>query len=163
MKKNDLFNLANNKLYILKVLELYGEDMSVKNLLHLVLTKEKMNYFFCMQYIQELEQTHLIYKSEDIIGLTDLGKDSLNWFGDQISEEEVQEIETFISSIALSDQEYEFQENEDFYTLQVKRDSILQFQLKMQKKFLSNIDPKIYMNHKEEIIQDILNILNKER
>lgn len=163
MKKDDLFDLAKNKLYILKILELYGEDIGIKKLLHFVLENEKMNYFYCMQYVQELEKANLIQKTQDMIGLTSLGKDALNWFGNQVSQEDIQEIQAFINSPTYSEHDYEFNESQEFYMLQVMKEDILQYQLKIRKTLLPNKNSDFFEEEKEAILEDIIEVLKKER
>lgn len=84
MKKETLHTLAADKLYLLSSMKAMGGAVARKDFYDAVLQEGRMNYFFLCQYMSELADAALIDESEDMLTLTDEGKDVLAMFGDEV-------------------------------------------------------------------------------
>lgn len=156
MDNEKLFDLAKNKLYILKILDLSQGSLPLKDLLQFVLEKDKLNYFYFMQYLQELENSNLIEKEDKQIKLTNHAYESLKWFGDQITEPEIQEIKAFLSSKSVD--EYLFLEEADSFVLEWKSDTGSHCKIQLDKAFFSKEEKSFLEKNKKNIIEGLFNL-----
>lgn len=82
MKKETLHTLAADKLYLLSSMEAMGGAVVRKDFYDAVLKEGRINYFFLCQYMSELCDADFIKETDEILTLTDEGKDVLAMFGD---------------------------------------------------------------------------------
>ncbi|MCD1147999.1 DUF4364 family protein [Peptoniphilus sp. KCTC 25270] len=95
MTNNDAFALAKDKLFLLKLIESNDGTIEIKTLQQFVLELERLNYFYLMQFLQELEKTELIQKKGTFIEITQHGIDAVNLFTKNMTPEDVKQIEAF--------------------------------------------------------------------
>lgn len=156
-----MFDLAKSKLLILKILELSQGSLPLKVLLKFVLEKDKLNYFYFMQYLQELEKADLIEKTDQQVRLTSQAYESLKWFGDQVTDSEIQEIQAFLS--AQSEEEYFFSEEEDTLSLEWKGQTGRHCKIEMDKAFFSKEDIDYLEKNTRQIIEGLFNLCKDSR
>lgn len=82
MKKETLHTLAADKLYLLSSIDAWKGPVIRKNFYDAVLNEGRMNYFFLCQYMSELCDADFIKDADEILTLTEEGKDVLAMFGD---------------------------------------------------------------------------------
>lgn len=82
MKKETLHTLAADKLYLLSSIDAWKGPVRRKDFYDAVLNEGRMNYFFLCQYMSELCDADFIKDADEILTLTEEGKDVLAMFGD---------------------------------------------------------------------------------
>lgn len=82
MKKETLHTLAADKLYLLSSIDAWKGPVRRKDFYDAVLNEGRMNYFFLCQYMSELCDADFIEDANEILTLTEEGKDVLAMFGD---------------------------------------------------------------------------------
>lgn len=82
MKKETLHTLAADKLYLLSSIDAWKGPVRRKDFYDAVLNEGRMNYFFLCQYMSELCDADFIEDADEILTLTEEGKDVLAMFGD---------------------------------------------------------------------------------
>lgn len=74
--------MAADKLYLLSSIDAWKGPVRRKDFYDAVLNEGRMNYFFLCQYMSELCDADFIKDTDEILTLTDEGKDVLAMFGD---------------------------------------------------------------------------------
>lgn len=74
--------MAADKLYLLSSIDAWKGPVRRKDFYDAVLNEGRMNYFFLCQYMSELCDADFIKDADEILTLTEEGKDVLAMFGD---------------------------------------------------------------------------------
>ena len=74
--------MAADKLYLLSSIDAWKGPVRRKDFYDAVLNEGRMNYFFLCQYMSELCDADFIEDANEILTLTEEGKDVLAMFGD---------------------------------------------------------------------------------
>ncbi|WP_138158797.1 DUF4364 family protein [Peptoniphilus catoniae] len=90
--------LAQNKIIILYIINRFNDLLTEEELISFILRYDIFNYFYFKEYLNELLSSKLVeINSEEKIFLTDTGKESLNFFTENINEDLKSTLDGFVN------------------------------------------------------------------
>lgn len=93
MNRENLRNLASDKLYILAYIMRRPAPVERTALTAEILREGRINYFFLCQYIAELSESGLLAESQGLLYLTEEGERILTMFSQNLDAEDLAQIE----------------------------------------------------------------------
>lgn len=97
---DDSLNLAENKLFLLHIVDKINLPISNIQLTEIVLENKLINYFTLQEYITELISSELLTKisqnSKDRLVISNKGKEVLSLFKNRLSKEELDKLDSYI-------------------------------------------------------------------
>lgn len=142
--------MAADKLYLLSSIDAWKEPVKRKDFYDAVLNEGRMNYFFLCQYMSELCDADFIEDADEILTLTEEGKDVLAMFGDAAT--------PVLQGDSLPKASYAVYDEGNFRVYQKRVDDVLVFSLALSgDAFDVNLAGETDEAQVEELMQRIKN------